>query len=261
MAMPSGCFNLDMLKNFLSIPNLLCCWDFDGENKYVSRGRYAYTLVEGNGQHKIVPDGILSDCSVNIAETQYLFIPRNLCPGLNIHGEGAQVSVLAWVKRQPKSYVQCEAIAGMWNETNRQRQYCLFLNIRLYDSADQVCGHISGVGGPTPGEKWCIDVSIGNSAVEFNEWSFVAFSYDGKAMRSYFNGDFDTRPDRNPYAYEAGIFDSGANGSDFTVGGVHRSGEMGNYFVGQLGGLAVFDRALTADEIKSIHQNFPIKKH
>jgi hypothetical protein len=247
-----------MIDKILNIPNLICCWDFDRQDPFVSKGRYAYTLLEGNGKNEIVDDGVLSNSSVQINESQYLYIPRELCAALNISGKKAEVSILAWVKRQPKSFVQCEAIAGMWNETKKLRQYCLFLNIRLYDSADQVCGHISGVGGPTPGERWCVDVSIGKQQVQHDEWKFVAFSYDSKSIRSYLDGVFDQRPGTNPYTYIEGIFDAGDDGSDFTVGAVHRGGEMGNYFVGQIGGLAIFDRALSTDEIRSIHNAFPL---
>jgi hypothetical protein len=248
-----------MLNNILIIPNLICCWDFNRQDPFISKGEYAYTLVEGNGKNEIINDGILSGSSVNISETQYLYIPRHECAALDIHGRGAEVSVLAWVKRQRKSYSQCEAIAGMWNETNRQRQYCLFLDIQLYNSANQVCGHVSGVGGPTPGEKWCVDVSIGKKEVLYNEWSFVAFSYNANEIRSYLDGKFDQREGRNPYKYPEGIFDGGETGSDFTVGAVHRGGEMGNFFVGQIAGLAIFDRALEADEIKLIHELNPLK--
>jgi hypothetical protein len=170
---------------------------------------------------------------------------------LDRHGKEAQVTVVAWVKRerkrdQPK---ECEAIAGVWNETRALRQYCLFLNLQIYDSSDQVCGHVSSVGGPTPGERWCMDASIGQTPVPFGRWQCVGFTYDGRHARSYLNGDLDRRENRNPYAYEGGLFDGGAEGSDFTVGAVNRGGEMGNWFQGQLGGLAVYDRALRGSEM------------
>ena len=228
--------------NLTSTPsagNLVCYWDFNAHDPYLSKGNNAYRLTEGNGNIYLFKDGALSGSSVDIKEGQYLYIKREECPQLNIYGPQAQVTVLAWVKRQSKSYVQCEAIAGMWNETDKLRQYCLFLNLRLHNSADQVCGHISGVGGPTPGQKWCIDASIGAKPVEYNEWNFVAFTYDGTQIISYLNGIPDFRTDTNPYAYQEGIFNGGDNGSDFTVGAVHRLGEMGNYFVGQLAGLAI----------------------
>ena len=246
--------------HLLSVPNLLCLWDFGGKQPLRSKGKYAYQLQQPTGLIPVVKGGVLSDFSLDIHEHAYLTIPRADCPGLNIRGKNAQVTVLAWVKRQPKSRgnAECEAIAGIWNETLKKRQYCLFLNIRLYESGEQVCGHISGVGGPTPGEKWCVDVSIGQTPVLFDEWTFVAMTYDGHEIKSYRNGEFDGRANRNPYLYEEGIFDGGEDGADFTVGAVHRLGAIGNDFVGQLGGLAIFDRALTADEIRQIHQQQPL---
>jgi len=244
-----------MIKTkILNTPGLLCFWDFDSQNPLVSKGKYEYTLQNGHSPVSIEAEGPVSGNSIRIEEGQYLFIPRSECAGLNLHGKDAQVTVLAWVKRQPKSYVQCEAIAGMWNETQKKRQYCLFLNIQLYDSANQVSGHVSGVGGPTPGERWCVDVSIGNTVINYNEWTFAGFTYDGKQARSYVNGSFDAREGRNPYNYELGLFDGGDDGSDFTVGAVHRAGEMGNNFVGKIGGIALFNRSLTEDEIRTIYQ-------
>lgn len=40
--------------------------------------------------------------------------------------------------------------------------------------------------------------------------------------------------------------------SDFTLGAVHRGGGMGNWFVGRLGGLAVYSRALDREEMLSL---------
>jgi hypothetical protein len=246
------------ISNILNIPNLVCCWDFNSSHPYISRGEYAYELIEGNGSPVVKHEGIISDSSLDIKEGEYLYIPRENCKALNIHGKEAQVTILAWIKRQTKSRSQCEAVAGMWNETNKKRQYCLFLNLQLFESADQVCGHISGVGGPTPGQKYCIDASIGQKELKYNEWNFVGFTYDGTTIKSYLNGEFDQRPERNPYTYASGIFDGGTDGSDFTVAAVHRSNEMGNDFVGQISGLAVFNRALKPEEIKKLHKDFPL---
>lgn len=262
LMMTNATHALSAKSDLLSIPNLLCLWDFAGKQPLRSKGKYTYQLQEPTNKIPVVNDGVLSENSLDIKEHEYLTIPRADCPGLNIRGENAQVTVLAWVKRQVKSRdnIECEAIAGMWNETQKKRQYCLFLNIRLHNSKSQVCGHISGVGGPTPGEKWCIDVSIGQTPVRYDEWTFVAMTYDGHVIKSYRNGQFDARADRNPYPYEGGIFDGGDDGADFTVGAVHRLGAIGNDFVGQLGGLAIFDRALSADEIAQIHEQHPLPK-
>lgn len=244
----------------LKLDGLVSYWDFSGESPLLSREGNKYQLMPGVDLPRIIYDGVVGNSSVEIAEGNYLFIPREDSAALNIRGRKAQVTILAWVKRSKKSQVQCEAIAGMWNETEKKRQYCLFLNLRLFDSADQVCGHISGVGGPTPGQKYCIDASIGTTPVHYGEWSFVGFTYDGSNIRSYLNGELDERFERNPYPYPEGIFDGGVQGSDFTVGAVHRSNEMGNFFTGLISGLAVFNRALSPAEVKKLQDDYPLNR-
>lgn len=235
----------------LSVPNLVAFWNFKekpGQNR-VAKGPNAYALQEMNGPVEIIPEGVFGTHAAFLKTGQWFKLPRKECEALNIHGKQAQVTVVAWVKRAQKDHIQCEAIAGMWNETDKKRQYCLFLNLGIWDSANQVCGHVSGVGGPTAGYKYCMDASIGATPVKYGEWECVAFSYDGKQVKSYLNGKLDVRPERNPYSYEEGLFDGGEDGADFTVGAVYRSGEMGNWFTGAIGGLAVYDRALTDNEL------------
>ena len=241
------------MDNILKDKSLLCCWDFSGSKPFISKGRYEYSLIPGNTPVEVKDEGPLTGRSIDIKEGQYLYISRDKCPGLNLHGKNAQVTVLAWVKRQRKSYTECEAIAGMWNETRKKRQYCLFLNIQLYNSADQVSGHVSGVGGPTPGNKYCVDVAIGKTPLNYGEWTMIGFTYDDHEIKSYYNGTFDAREKTNPYSYELGLFDGGDDGADFTVGAVHRHDEMGNFFVGQIGMIAIFDKMLTEKEIAEIY--------
>ena len=62
----------------------------------------------------------------------------------------------------------------------------------------------------------------------------------------------DARPGVNPYPLAGGLHDGGPNGSDFTVGAVDRGGEIGNFFCGDLAGLAVYDRALTPAEMLAL---------
>jgi len=185
-------------------------------------------------------------------EGKYFRIPREQCPELNIYGKDAKLTVMAWVKRDRKLGDQCESVAGMWNEENRKRQYCLFLNLKIHNSEQQVCGHVSSVGGPTPGQRWCMDACIGATPVPFDQWQCIAFTYDGQYACSYLNGKLDSREVFNPYFYDEGICDGGECGSDFTVGAVYRLGEMGNWYVGLLGGVAVFDRVLTEEEMNVV---------
>lgn len=240
------------------IENLLCFWDFSegqGTNRVSKSGAYSYELKEGADKIEKVNEGVFGSFSADIKEGDWFYIPRNQCPALNIHGEKAQITVVVWVKRNKKEYSQCEAVAGIWNETNKKRQYCLFLDLRIWGSSQQVGGHISGTGGPTEGYKYCMDASIGQTPVPLNEWQCIGFTYDGAEACSYLNGKPDEREGQNPYPYKLGLSDGGIDGGDFTVGAVDRSGEMGNFFVGKIGGLAVYDRALTAEEMDYLASN------
>jgi hypothetical protein len=59
---------------------------------------------------------------------------------------------------------------------------------------------------------------------------------------------------KNPYYFPDGM---GDNGSDFTVRAVLLKSGMGNFFIGQIGGLAIFKRALSNSEIKDIYLATP----
>jgi hypothetical protein len=238
----------------LSTTGLITFWDFQqdaGEPK-IGRGRHAYVLEEMAGPVRRIDGGVFGPHAARLGPGQWLRAPRAHCPALNLCGPQSQVTVVAWLKREQKELIpgQCEAVAGMWNETRARRQYCLFLNLRIFESADQVCGHVSGVGGPTPGQRYCMDASIGATPMAHGKWSTAGFTYDGRVAKSYLNGKLDAREGRNPYVYELGLFDGGSDGADFTVGAVDRSGEMGNWYQGAIGGLAVFNRALREDEME-----------
>lgn len=233
---------------------LICFWGFQEEagQDRVSSGSCNYRLQEVNGPIARIEEGVFGPHAVRLDFGQWFRIPRAECPALNIHGADAQVTVVAWIKWNRSDFIRCEAIAGMWDETRAKRQYCLFINLRIWDSAEQVCGHVSSIGGPTPGYKYCMDAAIGATAITPEAWHCVAFTYDGTYARAYLDGKLDERETFNPYRYEGGLFDGGPDGADFTVGAVDRSGEPGNFFTGLLGGLAVYNRALTPDEIAQL---------
>lgn len=240
-----------MELSLLQTPNLLTLWDFTSANYTASQGKHNYTLQPMNGLPQQTTEGVY------LERGQWFRIPRSQCQALNIHGINAQVSIVAWVKRlqQPSTY-DCETIAGVWDESRKKRQYCLFLDLPVWDSKDQVGGHVSYHGAPTPGYKYCMDAAIGATPVPFDEWSLVAFTYDGEYARAYLNGELDKREGRNPFHYPNGLFDGGDNGADFTIGAVSRSGEPGNFFHGVLGMVAVFNRALSNVEIKEQANTF-----
>lgn len=241
------------------LPGLVCFWDFQepAGRPRLAKGPHGYALQERAGPVERVAGGVFGEHALELKRGQYLGIDRADCPALDIQGPDAAVTVVAWLQRHRKREVQCEAVAGMWNESRKKRQYGLFLDLRIHQSGDNVAGHVSATGVPTPGYPWCMDAAIGASYLTYFDWHCVGFSYDGRLVRAYLDGRVDARVGFNPFAYTGGLFEGGADGADFTVGAVDRGGEMGNWFVGRLGGLAVFDRALADGEIADLCRLLP----
>lgn len=242
-------------EKVLGQSGLVVFWDFQeimGENR-VSKGPFKYSLVEKDGEVEQVKDGIFGQYSARLGRSSWLNLPRKNCSALHFHGK-MPFTIVAWIKREgTKKFDHCEAIAGIWDETGCRRQYCLFLNLHIWESAEQVCGHVSTFGGPTPGYKYAMDCSIGQTKIPLDEWQSVAFSWDGESAYSYLNGKLDRRETWNPFYFGKEIYNGGENGADFTVGAVNRSGVMGNFFTGLLGGLAVFNKCLSENEINSMN--------
>jgi len=240
-----------------AVADLVSFWDFHEPTgaARVAVGAHPAVLHERRGTLERVTGGPFGH-AIRFVDggLAHLFAPRNRIGALDIHGKGkaAQVTVVAWVRRQVKKRGECQAVAGVWGETFGGRQYCLFLDLGIHRSGKQVCGHISGVGGPTFGYRYCMDAGIGATPVPYDEWHCTAFTYDGSHIRAYLDGRLDVRPNFNPYPYARGIHNGQPEPAEFTVGAVHRHGEYGNHFVGDLGGLAVYRRALTDRELAAL---------
>lgn len=247
---------------------LVAYWDFAGAAPLVSKASDREYKLEPAGSVAFDSGAAGEGKSLYLDGKSYLTIPYAQTGALNV--KSGSVSVLAWVKKQSGSKIGF--VAGMWNEYENggKRQYGLFVSLPAYNGADQVCGHISKNGGPTPPFRYSIDYSASAQKVPFDEWTFVAFTYDGKYIRSYVNGEFGARqpelidhtkgfkgyPDglvqcKNPYYYPDGI---GDNGSDFTVGAVCLKKGMGNFFMGNIRCIAVYNRALSDAEISAIYK-------
>lgn len=74
-------------------------------------------------------------------------------------------------------------------------------------------------------------------------------TYDGDSVRLYRDGVLDEWQFRNPFALGGGIFDGGSDGADFTIGSNSVGGKMINHYSGLIGGVSVYRRALSADEM------------
>lgn len=260
-----------LLSKIKKTKGLVALWDFKEEGG-TSRKTYItnqYPLKENNGILPRINEGPLSGYSAQFGNNAFLSLPHSETKELNIYGKKQGVTLIAWVKWSGE---KTGFVGGMWNEyqDGGKRQYGLFVSLPYYNGKNQVCGHISNTGKPTPPFPYSIDYSASKQLVQPNVWSSIAFTYDGTYIKSYVNGVFEKKePElinntigfegypngltqtKNPYFFSNGM---GNNGSDFTVGAVLLKSGMGNYFKGQIGGLAVFKRALSDAEIKKISQ-------
>ena len=260
-----------LLSKIKKTKGLVALWDFKEEGG-TSRKTYItnqYPLKENNGILPRINEGPLSGYSAQFGNNAFLSLPHSETKELNIYGKKQGVTLIAWVKWSGE---KTGFVGGMWNEyqDGGKRQYGLFVSLPYYNGKNQVCGHISNTGKPTPPFPYSIDYSASKQLVQPNVWSSIAFTYNGTYIKSYVNGVFEKKePElinntigfegypngltqtKNPYFFSNGM---GNNGSDFTVGAVLLKSGMGNYFKGQIGGLAVFKRALSDAEIKKISQ-------
>ncbi len=257
------------IEKLKTIKNLVALWDFKEPEGQARKavGQCEFALIEQNGTLPRISEGPLSGFSTQFGNKAYLSLPNSEVEKLNINGKNQGVTVMAWIKWTGE---QTGFVGGMWNEyqDGGKRQYGLFVSLPHYNGKNQVCGHISQTGKPTPPFPYSIDYSASKQEVPANQWVCVAFTYDGKNIKSYFNGVFEKRDlqlinntkgfegysegliqSKNPYHFPYGL---GNNGSDFTVGAVLLKSGMGNFFKGQIGGLAVFDRALSARELRRL---------
>ena len=248
---------------------LVALWDFKEKEGQARKayGKRKFLLKEHNGTVPRANEGPLSGYSALFGNKAFLSLSNGKTAELNIYGKGQGVTVMAWVKWKGNTGF----VGGMWNEYQHggKRQYGLFVSLPYYNGANQVCGHISLTGKPTPPFPYSIDYSASPQLVKIDEWQFIAMTYDGEWIKSYVNGEFELRDtelidhtkgfegfpeglkkSKNPYYFPDGM---GNNGSDFTVGAVLLKSGMGNFFVGLIGGLAIFNRALNSSEIKDFY--------
>ena len=177
------------------------------------------------------------------------------------------------------------------------RQYALLMNMPTYGGLNQLTPHISAEGGVTrradgSSFPWCADYAASREVVPTNEWCTLGFTYDSQYITAYVNGAYEPRSmdavkdkrndpyftkegpggkDRgvNPYYHGKGIFSyepekhrdtKPMGGADFTVGARYAVGSFtGEATIGHFGGLAVFDRALSKEEMHRLHESANVK--
>lgn len=253
----------------LGTSNLIALWDFSEESgcNRGSVGMRNFQLREFTSHVDRIADGPISGFSGSFKNGAFLSLPNEETAELNIYGNNREVTVLAWIKWDVNTGIAF--ICGLWDEfTNGgKRQYGLFVNLPKYNGKNNVCGHISRTGKPTPPFPYSVDYSASKQTVLVGDtnWNLIGFTYDGYQVKSYCNGVFlnrevelinDTKgfpgyengmyASKNPYIFPFGM---GNNGANFTVGGNLIHSGYSNFFNGKIAGIAIFDRVLSDVEI------------
>jgi len=244
----------------LDYSGLAAFWPLDepaGHHRYPRGGGPA--LTEGAGPIATRPGGVFGERIMAVDHGRWLEAPRESLGALDIHGPEAEFTLVAWFRRDhPERW---QAIAGVWDESRDKRQYCLFAHARLrpvgptlerVPTEDRIHGHVSNVGGPTPGRDFCHTYATNGTPIPVGEWVCATVTYTGGTVTLYRDGVLDAEPGSNPLPAPGGIFDGGRDGASFSVGANSVRGAMGNFFGGLIGGLAVYRRALTATEIREL---------
>jgi hypothetical protein len=277
--------NFFLLASVGAIAPPLAFWHFqEATAPYISSGSAGpYELIQGNVSHPILttpssgaPFGSRAayfgphGAGNNSAR---LFAPREAVPAITegLSGPNATVSIVAWVS-VPSEFKPAGMVAGVWDEygveggSTGARAYALFLDLATCGAsggsayANGLAAHISPVGGPTPGNRYCTTAACDSRVLAPSPaWHCLAGTYDGSFIRAYVNGTLVRNAWRNPFNLTGGIFSPtglpGRVGAEFGVGAnrinatVGAPPEWSNVFSGLLGGLAVWGQALEVEEV------------
>lgn len=247
-------------------PEPVAEWDFSepAPPYHAKDGRFA--LHNGPGSSvRTVSGQRFGTAATFDGTTSFLRIPADDVGDLNVATRGDSVTVLAWARRTAD---HLGFVGGMWQEDDNdpRRQYGLFVDLGLYGGKDRVAGHVSASGGASPGLPYSRDCSASARMLDFDSWRMIGFTYDGHQAISYLDGIADARPhytepdppygNSSSYAKNPFIFDEGLNRgsvSDFTVGAVKLTRGMHNFFGGEIAWLAIYDVALSAEQVMHVH--------
>lgn len=266
------------------LPPPLALWALQeptGAARISSGAAGPYALVDGSAAAPIatvrVPGGApwgafaANFTSRPFNDSARLYAPRAAAPRITegIAGPRAQVTLVTWVSLR-RNFSEM-LVAGVWDEYGVEggatgaRQYATFLNLAVckggnhsYDAG--AAGHISPVGGPTPGNRFCTTAACdARPLAPAPAWHCLATTYDDASIRVYVNGSFVANGARNPFPLTGGIWDPardpGRVGAEFGVGLNRVNSSVGaaptwsNRFEGLLGGIAVWDAALSPGDV------------
>lgn len=254
------------------IHGLLAFWDFsaDGPHHPATAGKANFVLVEQCGPIEKVHNGVFGKMCPRIGFGQWYRLERSGLGELDIHGH-TPLTMLVWAC--PDSSRLWQFLAGVWNERDARRQYALFYNgawqfdfigRRRTACQHRVHAYLSHEGGHTPGDPACFSYATGATEIVPANWHCFALRWDGRFLEAWLDGRLDVHPGHNPLPFEGSIFSGGRAGADFTIAQRcmaawrdYPAGRMPTEegFSGLLGGVAVYNRALEADEMRALAGN------
>lgn len=266
------------------LPEPVAFWTFQestGANRTSNTtvAREGYVLTDGDPTRPVPQStaghGIFGPFSANFtaeSPSQRLTAPRAKAAALTtgLSGPNTTLTMIAWVKRDNGVFKHDTRnpdwtygfVAGVWGDTPPllSRQYALYLDLGAckMDAPSYSHGaaaHVSNCGGATPGHPFCVTAACDPRSLEVSDWHCLANVYDGANITSLVNGTLVRNGKTNPFPYPGGVFDPEANnrtGADFDVGVSPSYGI--NQYTGLLGGLVVYDTALSVDQVRQVCQ-------
>ena len=238
---------------------LISEWDFSQASGPFYNTQGALPLLQGDVvevQSVTSPWGKAAHFS---GSNEFLFLSKLDQGALNIGRLRQEITVGAWVYRTTTGPT---FIAGSWFEDSgdQRRCYGLQVNEEIYGGTERSIFRVSKYGDWTVGYDENIDYSAHPTPVTNGVWQFHVGTYDGLEIKSYLNGNFtsylnytdilDFTYDRNPYFFTTGL---NSIFCEFTVGANFTPFGYGNFMIGDIAKLRVWDRALSAGEIAHIY--------
>jgi hypothetical protein len=260
--------------SLVAMSGLVALWDFDEDTgaAKVNKIGFPYALRDAGSANcardSASPAGPMSGFFATMnGSTNYLRLEPGLMGKLNLglQGNACTIVGLVYIASAPG----LEFIAGVWGENNNdpRRQYGLFYNDTVYGAGGNVVGHISKTGDKSPGLPYSRDLASSKSQVELSRWCVMAMTYDGTNIRAYIDSRWEPQPtytepgapngegltySKNPYAFAAGL--NTGKLAEFTVGANRLTSGWTNNLNGRIGGLAVFNRALSQAELMRVQR-------
>lgn len=210
-------------------PSLVSFWEFQEQSgpfvAKVGRGRYALeeqsfdplarTWSTNNKVQRVrdaPPTQPFGQFSASIEKWQMLRVldTYKLAPLLNIHGDNATLTMVAWLKPggnlDNTSQYDFGHFAGIWSEPLSVRTYVMFCpaSSRGVDPAVGQVPHLDAEVSRTgatmqPSCRWSISYALGATPINHSSWHMLAMTFDGSAIRAFVNGTLDFRPSDGPH--------------------------------------------------------------